>query len=187
MNFEISLRVDLRLDAPTARIDCRGRSHRRGAAWRPGLPDVVACRSSPQFAGGVATQPATSESSKEKFYTMRRIITLALLALFCVAVPGAAYAQRLDGTLRITVTDKSGATRLSLARQPRRRSSSPADTAQTRTSTTASGSTAVAIPASTPASNHLRRCNARMHPAASGSAVDERHSRAFAKGGLAGH
>ena len=35
---------------------------------------------------GVATQPATSESSKEKFYTMRRIITLALLALFCVAV-----------------------------------------------------------------------------------------------------
>jgi len=59
---------------------------------------------------GVATQPATSESSKEKFYTMRRIITLALLALFCVAVPGAAYAQRLDGTLRITVTDKSGAT-----------------------------------------------------------------------------
>src|SRR5256714_7718705 len=51
-----------------------------------------------------------NESSKEKSYTMRRIISLALLALLCVFLSNAAYAQRLDGTLRITVTDKSGAT-----------------------------------------------------------------------------
>jgi Carboxypeptidase regulatory-like domain/TonB dependent receptor len=41
---------------------------------------------------------------------MRRIITLALLALFCVFVSGAAYAQRFDGSLRVSVTDKSGGT-----------------------------------------------------------------------------
>jgi len=56
------------------------------------------------------TTPGTSESLKEKPYTMRRIITLALLALLCIFLSGGAYAQRLDGTLRVTVTDKSGGT-----------------------------------------------------------------------------
>jgi hypothetical protein len=55
-------------------------------------------------------RPGISESSKEKSYIMRRIITLALLALFCVFVSGAAYAQRFDGSLRVSVTDKSGGT-----------------------------------------------------------------------------
>jgi hypothetical protein len=41
---------------------------------------------------------------------MRRSIQFALLVLSCVLAATIAQAQRLDGTLRITVTDKSGAT-----------------------------------------------------------------------------
>ena len=40
---------------------------------------------------------------------MRRSIQFALLALLCVLAAAVAQAQRLDGTLRVTVTDKSGA------------------------------------------------------------------------------
>src|SRR5207302_338 len=38
-----------------------------------------------------------------------RLITVALLALSCVLSAGVASAQRLDGTLRVTVADSSGA------------------------------------------------------------------------------
>jgi Carboxypeptidase regulatory-like domain/TonB dependent receptor len=41
---------------------------------------------------------------------MRRLIQFALLALSCVLTAAVAQAQRLDGTLRVTITDKSGAT-----------------------------------------------------------------------------
>src|ERR1700687_3165373 len=40
---------------------------------------------------------------------MRRLIQFALLVLSCVLPATAAQAQRLDGSLRVTVTDKSGA------------------------------------------------------------------------------
>src|SRR5437868_15195195 len=41
---------------------------------------------------------------------MRRLTQFALLFLSCVLVTGrVAQAQRLDGTLRVTVTDKTGA------------------------------------------------------------------------------
>ena len=40
---------------------------------------------------------------------MRRLIQFALLSLSCVLTASLAQAQRLDGTLRLTVTDKSGA------------------------------------------------------------------------------
>src|SRR6202158_3976714 len=40
---------------------------------------------------------------------MRRLIQFALLVLSCVLTATAAQAQRLDGSLRVTVTDKSGA------------------------------------------------------------------------------
>ncbi len=40
---------------------------------------------------------------------MRRLIQFALFALSCVLTASLAQAQRLDGTLRVTVTDKSGA------------------------------------------------------------------------------
>src|SRR6266446_5187631 len=40
---------------------------------------------------------------------MRRSIQFALLVLSCVLAAAVAQAQRLDGTLRVTVTDKSGA------------------------------------------------------------------------------
>jgi len=40
---------------------------------------------------------------------MRRLIQFALLSLSCVLTASLAQAQRLDGTLRVTVTDKSGA------------------------------------------------------------------------------
>jgi carboxypeptidase family protein/TonB-dependent receptor-like protein len=40
---------------------------------------------------------------------MRRLIQFALFALSCVLTASLAQAQRLDGTLRVTVTDKTGA------------------------------------------------------------------------------
>src|SRR5467141_328521 len=40
---------------------------------------------------------------------MRRLIQFALFALSCVLTASVAQAQRLDGSLRVTVTDKSGA------------------------------------------------------------------------------
>jgi hypothetical protein len=40
---------------------------------------------------------------------MRRSIQFALFVLSCVLAAAVAQAQRLDGTLRVTVTDKSGA------------------------------------------------------------------------------
>src|SRR5712664_4811831 len=40
---------------------------------------------------------------------MRRLIQFALLLLSCVLTPSLAQAQRLDGTLRVTVTDRTGA------------------------------------------------------------------------------
>src|ERR1700693_5105480 len=40
---------------------------------------------------------------------MRRMIQVALLLLWCVMAASLAQAQRLDGTLRVTVTDKTGA------------------------------------------------------------------------------
>ena len=40
---------------------------------------------------------------------MRRSIQFALFVLLCVVTAAVAQAQRLDGTLRVTVTDKSGA------------------------------------------------------------------------------
>ncbi len=40
---------------------------------------------------------------------MRRLIRFALLALLCVLTASLTQAQRLDGTLRVTVTDSSGA------------------------------------------------------------------------------
>ena len=40
---------------------------------------------------------------------MRRLILIALAATFCILLASAAQAQRLDGTLRVTVTDKSQA------------------------------------------------------------------------------
>ena len=40
---------------------------------------------------------------------MRRLIQFALLALSCTLTASVAQAQRLDGSLRVTVTDKSGA------------------------------------------------------------------------------
>ncbi len=39
---------------------------------------------------------------------MRRLIQFALVVLFCIATAAVAQAQRLDGSLRVTVTDKSG-------------------------------------------------------------------------------
>src|SRR5260370_32830965 len=41
--------------------------------------------------------------------TMRRLILFALLVLLCIATASTAPAQGLDGTLRVTVTDASGA------------------------------------------------------------------------------
>src|SRR4029077_5456461 len=40
---------------------------------------------------------------------MRRLIQFALFALSCILTASVAHAQRLDGSLRVTVTDKSGA------------------------------------------------------------------------------
>jgi hypothetical protein len=40
---------------------------------------------------------------------MRRLTQCALLALLCALATTFAQAQRLDGTLRVTVTDKTGA------------------------------------------------------------------------------
>src|SRR5205814_1120401 len=40
---------------------------------------------------------------------MRRLILIALAATFCILLASAAQAQRLDGTLRVTVIDKSQA------------------------------------------------------------------------------
>lgn len=40
---------------------------------------------------------------------MRRLIVVALAAALCVLLSGAAWGQRLDGTLRVTITDKSQA------------------------------------------------------------------------------
>jgi hypothetical protein len=40
---------------------------------------------------------------------MRRLIFMALAAMLCISLGSAAWAQRLDGTLRVTVTDKSQA------------------------------------------------------------------------------
>src|SRR5882762_8195068 len=40
---------------------------------------------------------------------MRRSIQVALFAMLCALTTGVAQAQRLDGSLRVTVTDKSGA------------------------------------------------------------------------------
>ena len=40
---------------------------------------------------------------------MRRLIQFALFALSCILTASVAQAQRLDGSLRVTVTDKSGA------------------------------------------------------------------------------
>jgi hypothetical protein len=39
---------------------------------------------------------------------MRRFIQVVLLVMSCIFAVGVAHAQRLDGTLRVTVTDKSG-------------------------------------------------------------------------------
>lgn len=40
---------------------------------------------------------------------MRRLTNISLAALLCLLVAGVSFAQRLDGTLRVTVTDSSGA------------------------------------------------------------------------------
>ena len=40
---------------------------------------------------------------------MRRLTNISLAALLCLLVAGVSFAQRLDGTLRVTVTDKSAA------------------------------------------------------------------------------
>ena len=40
---------------------------------------------------------------------MRRLIFLALAGVLCILFGSAARAQRLDGTLRVTITDKSQA------------------------------------------------------------------------------
>jgi uncharacterized protein (DUF2141 family) len=40
---------------------------------------------------------------------MRRLIVIALSAMICILLGSAAQAQRLDGTLRVTVTDSSQA------------------------------------------------------------------------------
>src|SRR5438046_6521780 len=40
---------------------------------------------------------------------MRRLIVMALAAMICILLGSAARAQRLDGTLRVTITDKSQA------------------------------------------------------------------------------
>src|SRR5438876_11605238 len=40
---------------------------------------------------------------------MRRLIVIALAAILCILLGSAAQAQRLDGTLRVTITDKSAA------------------------------------------------------------------------------
>src|SRR6266852_9626853 len=40
---------------------------------------------------------------------MRRLIFMALAGVLCILLGSAARAQRLDGTLRVTVTDKSHA------------------------------------------------------------------------------
>jgi hypothetical protein len=42
-------------------------------------------------------------------YEMRRLIVVALAAALCVLLSGATWGQRLDGTLRVTVTDNSHA------------------------------------------------------------------------------
>ena len=85
-----------------------------------------------------------------------------------------AHAHMNTPTASAPVTDSSGASRLRRAARspsPRRRSSSPAEIAHTAISTSDCAVAAVAIPASTPASTQRRRCRARMHPAASGSAM----------------
>src|SRR6202011_5181078 len=53
--------------------------------------------------------PEQCEFFKERS-TMRRFIQVALLTLSWVLVASLAQAQRLDGTLRVTVTDKTGGT-----------------------------------------------------------------------------
>ena len=40
---------------------------------------------------------------------MRRLIFMALLGVLCISFGSVAWAQRLDGTLRVTITDKSQA------------------------------------------------------------------------------
>src|SRR5437667_6852613 len=40
---------------------------------------------------------------------MRRLIVMALAAMICILLGSAARAQRLDGTLRVTITDRSQA------------------------------------------------------------------------------
>src|SRR5262245_66552932 len=40
---------------------------------------------------------------------MRRLIVMALAGVLCILFGSAARAQRLDGTLRVTITDKSQA------------------------------------------------------------------------------
>lgn len=40
---------------------------------------------------------------------MRRFLCISLAAMLCLVLTSAAFAQRLDGTLRVTVTDKSSA------------------------------------------------------------------------------
>src|SRR6478609_7166127 len=52
-----------------------------------------------------AKQLYSSEGEK----TMRRLIFMALAGVLCVLLGSAARAQRLDGTLRVTITDKSQA------------------------------------------------------------------------------
>src|SRR5215475_4202425 len=41
---------------------------------------------------------------------MRKLIFMALAGVLCILFGSAALAQRLDGSLRVTVTDKTGAT-----------------------------------------------------------------------------
>jgi hypothetical protein len=54
---------------------------------------------------GCALHARTSEGDK----AMRRLIFVALAAILCIFLGSPARAQRLDGSLRVTVTDKSQA------------------------------------------------------------------------------
>src|SRR6266478_8740830 len=57
---------------------------------------------------GVLGRPAQANPSRRTKF-MRRSIQVALVAMLCVLTTSVAQAQRLDGSLRVTVTDKSGA------------------------------------------------------------------------------
>src|SRR5256885_2174571 len=55
------------------------------------------------------TGTALHEEKSEGEKAMRRLFVIGLAALLCVLLGSAAQAQRLDGTLRVTITDKSQA------------------------------------------------------------------------------